>query len=431
MSLQNSDPSATPSASPYPRTAVKKALTIGVGMATAGLVLVAQAPAQSASGTRVTCGQRITSSIRLANNLHNCPGSGLIVGADHIVIDLAGHTIDGSNAPGSTGISDVGHQHVLVKNGTIHGFFVNGVTLRNAPGSTVRGLTIDKIGAGGAEPDFSAGVHIENSPRSSVIRTTVKNDVKSYQSDGIDVLSSARTLLSKNRLLSNSFNGAFVVNSPSSRVIGNRFDGNQNQGIGVNSGSQKTLIKGNTANHNGDNGIVVGAVRGVRVVHNSTDHNAAAGLFFFDLIKSSIRGNEASGNSDGIDVSGGQHGSHGDRVSGNVTTGNGEVGLAVFEAADNNVIDSNRADANQGDGIVVGAATGNVLTSNISSRNVGVGIGVYEDSPGDSAGNTLTGNTANRNGAHGMDTPSGTIDGGANAARLNTPLPNCIGVVCT
>lgn len=103
------------------------------------------------ASTTVRCGQTITASTRLANNLVNCPGGGLVIGADHITLDLAGHAISGVNASGSEGIADDGHGGVRIQNGTIENFFLNGVGLRDAPRRAVRNLTIRKISAGGGE----------------------------------------------------------------------------------------------------------------------------------------------------------------------------------------------------------------------------------------------------------------------------------------
>jgi hypothetical protein len=71
------------------------------------------------------------------------------------------------------------------------------------------------------------------------------------------------------------------------------------------------------------------------------------------------------------------------------------------------------------------------VTRNIANHNLDVGVGVFEDAAGDSAGNRLAYNTANANGAHGINAVDGTIDGGGNRAHRNTPLPNCLGVVCS
>jgi len=69
--------------------------TFGAGSALAG----------HGHGTTVTCGQVITQSIKVANDLTDCPGDGLVIGANNVKIDLHGHTIDGDgvNAPSDDG----------------------------------------------------------------------------------------------------------------------------------------------------------------------------------------------------------------------------------------------------------------------------------------------------------------------------------------
>jgi parallel beta-helix repeat protein len=383
----------------------------------------------------VTCGQTLTSSVRLANSLAGCPGDGLVIGADNITVDLAGHSIRGVNAAGSEGVVDDGHRGARIRNGTISTFFLNGVGLRGAPRSEVRNVTIRKIGAGGGESDASAGVLVKDSARTRVIASAVSNDVTAFQSDGLDVLSSAGTTIIGNRIANNAWNGTFVVDSPRTRVIGNAFRGNRNQGIEVNIGSDGTLVAGNHARNNVSNGLVVGAISGARIAANTLTGNGEAGLFMFDLLNSRVRANRASGNGVGIQLEGGQHGSNGNRIAQNVTSHN-TTGLVVAGGANDNVVVGNVSNANQGapgdgGGIVLVAVTGNTVRGNVANRNRDVGIGVFEDQPGDSTGNVLTANTANFNRNHGMSAVAGTIDGGRNTAHHNTPPPNCLGVVCS
>ena len=60
----------------------------------AALALIS-APAQAKPPETVSCGQTLTHSVKLANDLTNCPSNGLVVGADDVTVDLNGHTIDG------------------------------------------------------------------------------------------------------------------------------------------------------------------------------------------------------------------------------------------------------------------------------------------------------------------------------------------------
>jgi parallel beta-helix repeat protein len=403
-------------------------LTLGVS-AVAG-------PAEAApASTVVTCGQSITASIRLANDLIDCPGDGLVIGADHITLDLAGHSISGANAPGSEGIADDGHPGIRVTNGTIATFFLNGIGLRGSPGSAVSHMTIRKIGAGGVEGEVSTGVLVKDSPNTSVSDSTVTNDVSAFQSDGVDVLFSAGAVISHNQLTRNAWDGMFVFFSPGTSVVDNILDGNQNQGIEVNRGSDHTLLASNQAANNVASGLVVGAISDARVQDNTLTGNGQAGLFMFDLLNSQISDNQAHGNGVGIDLEGGQNGSTGDRITNNDTSRNAFAGLVVANGANDNLVAGNVSNANLGSpgngaGIVLFSVTGNTVRGNVANLNLAVGIGVFEGNPGDSTGNVVADNVANNNHAHGIDVVAGTVDGGGNIAHHNTPPPQCLGVVC-
>ena len=400
-----------------------------------GLALPVAASAAPPS-TSVTCGQTLTSSTRLANDLLGCPGDGLVIGADNITIDLGGHAVSGMNAAGSEGVADDGHRGATIRNGTIEGFFLNGVALRSAPRSAVHHVTIRRIGAGGGDTDSSAGVLVKDSPYSSVTASKVTNDVVAYQSDGVDVLSSAGTTVTGNRLANNAWNGMVVVTSPRTHVVGNAFDGNQNQGIEVNGGSDGTVLARNHAADNVSSGLVVGDVSHALIEGNTLSGNGDSGLFMFDIHSSRVIGNRAHGNGVGINLDGGQNGSSGIYVADNDTSRNSGTGIVVADNANHNTIVGNVSNANQGlpgegGGIILFGVTGNTVRSNVANRNLDVGIGVFEDQPGDSTGNRLRGNVANANQAHGIDVVDGTIDNGGNRAHGNTPLPNCLGVTCT
>jgi parallel beta-helix repeat protein len=240
-----------------------------------------------------------------------------------------------------------------------------------------------------------------------------------------------QTLTSSTRL-ANSLVGCL----PGTRVIGNALDGNQNQGAEVNFGSDDTLLAGNHAGNNVSNGLVVGAVSGARIEGNTLTDNNDSGLFMFDLLNSQVSANRAGGNTVGIDLEGGQNVSTDNRIANNDASRNAEAGLVVGGGANDNVIVANVSNANhggpgEGGGILLFAVTDNTVRGNVANANRGVGIGVFEDQPGDSTGNVLTANVANSNQDHGISAVDGTVDGGGNIAHGNTPLPNCLGVICT
>jgi len=90
----------------------------------------------------VICGQTLTESTIVENDLANCPGDGLVAGADGIAIDLDGHTIDGQTFATGTGIAISGVDGVVVGNGAITGFDVGVSIVFGADGTQVRDLRI-------------------------------------------------------------------------------------------------------------------------------------------------------------------------------------------------------------------------------------------------------------------------------------------------
>jgi hypothetical protein len=102
-----------------------KRLGIVVGcLVLVGLVVVT--PADALKAVALTCGQTITQSTRLANDLGPCPGDGLVIGADNITLDLGGHSITAANpAPMpdvTTGVRFGAHHDVTVRKGKILGY---------------------------------------------------------------------------------------------------------------------------------------------------------------------------------------------------------------------------------------------------------------------------------------------------------------------
>jgi parallel beta-helix repeat protein len=369
-------------------------LCIGAGAATAG------SPA-------IGCGATLTKSIALSGDLLHCSGTALVIGADGITVDLAGHTISGTNAAGSEGIANDGHAGVrIVGGGKITDFRLNGVGMRKAPRSVVRGLTIRRIGAGGVEGEpVSAGIAIVDSPRSQVLANDVANDVDAYQSDGADVLNSPGSSVRGNTLSRNSWNGLALLNSARSRIAGNELDANRNNG---------SEITGNSATGNTAVGIVLGSATHTRLVGNRAVGNDT-GIFLFDLHDSLIAKNSATGNRAGLELTGGQAGSDGNRLTGNTASRNDETGIGVTD---------------DGGGIRVHAAAGNQLSGNVANGNRYSGIALSEDKPGDTAANSLERNTTRGNKGHGIDANPGSIDGGGNRASGNATPPQCENVAC-
>jgi hypothetical protein len=400
------------------------------------------APASAAAPGSVACGAKIVTSVTLHHDLVGCTGNGLVVGAAGITIDLHGHTISGTNAPGGEGIADDGYGHIVIEHGTIRGFFVNGIGLRQAPWSLVRALTIRNIGAGGVEGQFSSGIVLDGSPGTRISGNSISNDVVAWEADGIVVKRSAVARVENNRLNRNSWDGLFVLASPHTRVDHNVAGANPNNGMEINGASDFTRVTDNETSGNGNVGIVAGSIGGAVIDRNTAARNGFggdadnSGLFFFDLHDSEIAHNRASHNVAGIDLFGGLHGSTGNQVFGNVTNENTNIGLLVdsgeggtlTNGANGNLVRGNTANRNRGSVADLGAGIGvfgqgNLLLHNRADGNTADGFIVL------GPGNALAKSRANGNGAHGINAIHGTIDGGGNHARGNLP-PQCVGITC-
>ena len=79
----------------------------------------------TAIATHVSCGDVITQDTTLDSDLNDCPGDGLVIGADGVTLDLRGHLLQATDASqGQQGVDNsAGHDDVTVTNGTIREFF--------------------------------------------------------------------------------------------------------------------------------------------------------------------------------------------------------------------------------------------------------------------------------------------------------------------
>jgi len=232
--------------------------------------------------TAVTCGQTVTTSVVLANDL-SCPGNGLVVGANGITINLNGHTISGN---GGNGIIDSQHTSVTITNGTITGFTYGVILTTGANNSRVQGLRL-----------------IGNT------------------NDGVIVQSSSGDVLSGNYALSNGGNGiSLAASSIGTQVIGNWVENNTNDGIGAPSGDAGYVISQNRALNNGHDGIELQAFNAVQVNGNIANGNAADGISTAAVGPVTLTGNRASFNGAlGILAAPGQKDGGGNVVQDNTT----------------------------------------------------------------------------------------------------------------
>jgi parallel beta-helix repeat protein len=311
-------------------------LTIGAGSA------LAKKPSPA------TCGQVITHNFHLRNDLVDCPGPGLVIGANHIRVDLEGHLVDGINA--GDGIDNTGgFDNVIVRHGTIQ--------------------------------QFQQGVHLINASMNRLDRLAVQQTFR-----GIEVESSDHTRIVHNRVTAN-FDGIHLIGSDTNRIAYNNVFGNTASAIVLIRGSDGNNVVHNKTHDNASWGITSDNSANNVYDHNRVFRNNIAGIEPFHGTNIRITNNTVWRNQIGIEL----FTTTGSVLRGNKIRGNVMDGIHTFMASTGNLLVNNASHRNGDDGIDV-ADAGNTIKRNHANRNVDLGIFA-------AAGNLDGhGNTAHHNG---------------------------------
>jgi parallel beta-helix repeat protein len=320
-----------------------------------------------ALANHVQCGDVISQDTKLDSDLIDCPGDGVVIGANGITLDLAGHLVDGIRTPHSAGVRNTSFADITVRNGTVSQFR-DGVTLEYLSSrNVVRDLTVT---------DAVSGIYVD----------------------------AAGSLVGRNHV-----SGAGVgidVYGADSRVIRNELDGN---GTGIRSHAVSEWVSDISQN----------------VIVNS----GGAGILLVDTDKNRLSGNLIVNNGvaqafpfgEGISMA---H-TYNTVVEKNVVAGNG-IGIKMNSYSHGNRFHKNHISSNNGDGIWVFEGTyDNVIEHNMASHNGDDGIDID-----DTEGDTLMRNRAHDNGDLGIEAAVGVIDGGGNRAVGNGNPLQCLIVTC-
>jgi parallel beta-helix repeat protein len=442
--------------------AKRAALMAGSAIALASAPAAAQPPSVT-----VTCGQTLTHSVRLANDLSGCSGNGLIIGADDITLDLNGHTIAGDSSPGNCDfpgdenlhfgvlIAD-GHDGATIANGAIRQFDV-GVRGDGASGAHVHDLTLthtrfdalDLFGFQGpadgdvvehnrlADSECGAGVAIVKTRRARVQGNTISdsplgvilccgdhnviaaNTVTRIEHDAVIVCcGDSHNAIRANTVTDNHESGIDLCcdGDPPKHdvVVDNVVARNPHQGILL-EGASANAIHANRVFADGDGISLVG------------DGNTVSGNDVYDTTGCP----DQDGCGGGIEVDGG---------SANVVSGNRVArtlldGIRVASFAPdtppnvNSIVRDNDVSGARRDGIAVqaegdGTVSGLLLDANTTAHSGDDGIDVR------TASATLSNNLATNNGDLGIAAVAGVTDGGGNRAFNNGNPVQCTNVFC-
>jgi parallel beta-helix repeat protein len=211
----------------------------------------------------VVCGQSITKSMKLANDLPGCQGNGLAITASKVTLDLNGHKIAGD--AGAIGVDVVpGTTGSAVLNGDISGFSI-GVDVAGTSTRVQNVRAHDNPGSAGilleADRDVLTGSTIYSNGGDGVVASgtriqVVNSTIRANAGRGIGVGSAEPDMLgaviSGNKVLSNDTDGIFV----------------QTDGV---------TISGNTVDANDGHGIVTTS-KGITVTKNTTLSNTRLGI---------------------------------------------------------------------------------------------------------------------------------------------------------
>jgi CSLREA domain-containing protein len=422
-------------------------------------------PSEDLVPTHVECGQVLTQSTLVTNDLSCEFGDALTIGAPNVVLDLGGHTIDGPDylllgeEDGlAAGIRNIGHENVVIRNGTVQEFGAGVALMAGARWGRVEGLTLHRNALGGVEL-FDA----DDGRNGNVIRdnTFTLNEV------GVSVLAGTENAViednlfdgnvgvavymidsSDNRIEGNEVSGVpidpnfdsdgglLLEGSTDNVMVGNRLTESGDGGVILAMGSHRNRVESNILSRNGDAGIAVEDSDANELIDNTAHLSSDAGIVLNFANDGVVLDNDVRFNPTGVDLAG----SSGNVVEGNDADGNDGTGIAVGSGSLRNRIVGNEASNTRSDGIAVeGDALdpvtgtprdGNLVEGNATSNNRSDGIVV-------GAGHTVSGNSAHNNLGWGINgevatsSQAGTVDGGGNTASGNGEPQQCTGVVCT
>jgi len=285
-------------------------------------LLAASCWATAAGAAVLSCGQTITQSTVLDNDLTGCTNNGILIGADNITLDLNGHTVAGTPASGDKGgVVLVGRTGVTVRNGTVRSFDV-GVVIEGGSGNTIEGVNaIDNISfeSPGSANRGGDGIAILSSKNNRILRN---NTVNNGPYSGIGIYSdvdSAHPRATSGVSSGNVVDGNVVQGNIQARTPNNVVN---NDNIGI------RLEPGNTANTIANN----------RVDRNGLDRNT------FTVVRSNIvtgngfyRQTARRGNGIGLQIGG----ANDNTIENNMVTRNADNGISIRNGSQRNTVRNN------------------------------------------------------------------------------------------
>ena len=361
-----------------------------VGLSAVALSGVALVPGASAVPANPNCGDTITVSVILQSDL-DCsgqtpaPGSSLlVVGADHITIDLTGHSIIDNDDGYSKIIEVSGRHHVTIKNGSTVGGSGSGIHIAGSSHVKLKRLNVSGV----ANIDDTAGVMVLNSNRVHLhdLNVTGNGD------DGVYTMSASKVHVHKVTSSNNSDDGFDAEVSSELDVKNSTFSNNGGDGIEVDD-TPKLHLHGVKADNNAGDGFDIDTSNNAKVHHVSAAGNDEDGLEADGDSNLRIHKSEFSNSGDdGMDIDDTTF--HLDKVTANA---NADDGIFVEDVASFR-IKHVRSTSNGGDGVDIddndsGNARNYVIEHSVSNGNADYGFEI--ENPVTGKKNSASGNVNN------------------------------------
>jgi large repetitive protein len=393
---------------PSPKAAVSKAMVLALVVASFTVLGSSRALAD-----HVSCGDRITTDTTLDSDLVNCPNNGIVIGADHITLDLNGHTIEGDGTlvdpcpEGETcdvGVDNsAGHRGVTVKGGSIRQFAL-GVLVLGARRNSLRHLSVSR--------NLFVGIVVGESAHTAVERSSITRNGVTTQQAGMVLFASRDNRIERNLFSGNGNRGLAAESADGNRINHNIFADNPEAGVAIL--GDRNQVSHNRVVRNGDNIIVVG------------DDNTITRNKVVDAVGCPAE-DGGIGCGFGISLEGGSH----NLVARNkVTRARYGIRVDAFEGTTvGNVVRANVVRAAEIDDIVVNFEHVGPVTNTLLVRNIAIGAG-DDGIDVESSSTTLTRNVAVHNGDLGIEAVPGVIDGGGNHAAGNGNPLQCTNIDC-
>jgi parallel beta-helix repeat protein len=283
--------------------------------------------------TIFACGDIVTESCTFNCDLNCMSGHGLVIGADGVVIDGNGYTLDGVISGDCTdseneraGIFNSGHDDLVIKELEIKNF-CNGIHLRgnDIKGDIVKNNTIDycNVHHNGNDIDDTTthGIKMQY-----VYKSTIKNNLVHHNKG-------------RGTSCENGGNGIFIYGGEYNTLSNNTVYGNTKAGIFTRMKPKYNNITGNRVTENGAGGIVLRCKLSsfFTIENNIATNNKGPGIYVGGP-GNTLRYNNASENKEGSAYSDDASVANGIRISseahdttlvGNTVTGNDEGDVYV------------------------------------------------------------------------------------------------------